>query len=129
MNYWLLTTEYPPFFGGGISTYCYYTCCMLSEKGHKVTVFVNDSTVSTRKISQSEEARIVRFNPIATQTDLFLGETTHLSYEFAAILKDFIQSEGKPDFIECQDYNGIGYFLLQFRACLYDWCKNIPVVL
>lgn len=102
---------------------------MLSEKGHKVTVFVNDSTVSTRKISQSEEARIVRFNPIATQTDLFLGETTHLSYEFAAILKDFIQSEGKPDFIECQDYNGIGYFLLQFRACLYDWCKNIPVVL
>lgn len=129
MKYWILTTEYPPFFGGGISTYCYHTSCMLSEQGHEVTVFVNAPTVKSFVIEQLKEARLVRFNPVFTKADLFLGETAMLSFEFADIVKRFVEKEGKPDMIECQDYNGIGYFLLQFRACLYEWCKNIPVVL
>lgn len=129
MNYWLITTEYPPFFGGGISTYCYHTACMLSEKGHQVTVFINDKTVKQYVIQQSKEARIIRFNPHFTKTDSFLGDTTHLSYAFSMMLKQFIEAEGKPDVIESQDYNGIAYFFLQFRACLFEWCKGIPVVI
>lgn len=129
MNYWLITTEYPPFFGGGISTYCYHTACMLSENGHRVTVFVNDKAVKLTDIQQTKEARIIRFNPHSTKADAFLGDTTQLSYAFAMILKQFIEAEGKPDIIESQDYNGIAYFFLQFRACLFDWCKGIPLLL
>lgn len=102
---------------------------MFSEQGHKVTVFVNDRTVKDFVVEHLEEARVIRFNPNFTDTDLFLGETTHLSFEFSEIVKSFIEKEGKPDMIEFQDYNGIGYFLLQFRACLYEWCSNIRFVL
>jgi glycosyltransferase involved in cell wall biosynthesis len=129
VKYWLLTTEYPPFFGGGISTYCYHTSCMLSGNGHQVTVFVNDRTIRSVVIEQKTEARIIRFNPAFTKTDAFLGNITHLSYEFAMMVKKFIDEEGKPDIIEAQDYNGIAYFLLQHRACLSDWCNGIPVVI
>ncbi|MEO6903065.1 MAG: glycosyltransferase [Bacteroidia bacterium] len=129
MNYWLLTTEYPPFYGGGISTYCYHTACMLSEKGHTITVFINDTTVKDTKIEILKEARVIRFNPSKTNSDSFLGNTTNISYEFAHIIKIFIDKEGKPDIIESQEYNGIAYFLLQFKYCLFNWCSNIPIII
>jgi glycosyltransferase involved in cell wall biosynthesis len=129
LNYWLLTTEYPPFYGGGISTYCYHTACMLSEKGHSVTVFISDKSVKSIQVEKLAEARVIRFNPSQTNAYSFLGDVTSISYEFANILKLFIEKEGKPDYIESQDYQGIGYFLLQFKACLFDWCKNIPVII
>ncbi len=129
MNYWLLTTEYPPFYGGGISTYCYHTACMLSEQGHAVTVFVTDKNIRSFKIDHLPEARIIRFNTSQTKSHTFLGYDTNISYEFANIVKTFIEKEGKPDVIESQDYNGIAYFLLQFKYCLFDWCANIPIII
>ena len=129
MKYWILTTEYPPFFGGGISTYCFHTAAMLSEKGHEVTVFVNDNQVESLKEERSQNVRIIRFSPTATNTNSFLGNITNLSFEFASIVKNYIEKEGQPDIIESQDYNGIAYFLLQFKHCLYDWCKDIPILI
>lgn len=101
---------------------------MLTEQGHQVTVFISDKSVRSLVVEKSAEARLIRFNPDRTNTSLFLGTTTQLSYEFSAIVKATIEKEGKPDVIETQDYNGIGYYLLQFKACLADWCKDIPVV-
>ncbi len=129
MRYWLLTTEYPPFYGGGISTYCYHTSSMLTEKGHDVTVFINDNQVRTIEIEKTAEARIVRFNPDISKADSFLGTTTHLSHAFAHVVKQIIEKESPPDLIEAQDYNGIGYFLMQYKACLAEWCRNIPIVI
>lgn len=128
MNYWILTTEYPPFFGGGISTYCYHTACMLSEQGHALTVFVNDRSVENTTIEKLPEARLIRFNPSIAKADAFLGNETAISYAFAWLVKEFIEKEGKPDVIESQDYNGIAYFLLQYKYCLFDWCRDVPVV-
>ena len=99
MKYWLLTTEYPPLHGGGISTYCYHTACMLTEKGHSVTVFINDKTIHSIKIEKLSEARLIRFNPSQTKSHSFLGHETNISYEFAHIIKTFIKKEGKPDLI------------------------------
>ena len=129
MKYWLLTTEYPPLHGGGISTYCYHTACMLTEKGHSVTVFINDKTIHSIKIEKLSEARLIRFNPSQTKSHSFLGHETNISYEFAHIIKTFIKKEGKPDVIESQDYNGIAYFLLQFKYCLYKWCNDVPIII
>ena len=58
MTYWLLTTEYPPFHGGGISTYCHFTAQMLSQAGHKVTVFVPDDAITGYSISSTPPSSI-----------------------------------------------------------------------
>ncbi|MCW3074056.1 MAG: hypothetical protein JWP69_1125 [Flaviaesturariibacter sp.] len=129
MKYWLLTTEYPPFFGGGISTYCQFTAKMLAEKGHGVSVFINDTSVSDVFIADKEGVRLIRFNPSQTNASSYLGHTTNLSYEFAHVVKKFVEEEGKPDIIEAQEYLGIAYYLLQYKYLLYNWCKDVPVVI
>lgn len=129
MKYWLLTTEYPPFFGGGISTYCYNTAIMLSKNGHSVSVFINDPAVSDFVAEQREGVRVIRFNPYRTKSSYFLGHTTNISYEFSQIIKLFIEKEGKPDIIEAQEYLGVAYYLLQFKHLLYEWCRDVPVLI
>ena len=42
MKFFLITTQYPPFYGGGIATYCKNTAEMFSAKGHDVVVVVPD---------------------------------------------------------------------------------------
>ena len=130
MKYWLLTTEYPPFFGGGIGTYSAITSAMMADEGHEVSVFVNDASVNNFRIERrSDSLRIIRFNPSRTASSRFLGHVTNIGYEFAFIIKHFIEKEGKPDVIESQEYLGIAYYLLQFKYLLYDWCKDIPVII
>ncbi len=130
MKYWLLTTEYPPFFGGGIGTYSTITATMMAEHGHDVTVFINDASVNNIKIERKSSAlRIIRFNPSRTRSSNFLGHVTNISYEFAHIVKIFVEKEGKPDVIEAQEYLGVAYYLLQYKHLLYDWCRDIPVVI
>ena len=130
MKYWLLTTEFPPFFGGGIGTYSAITAMMMSEQGHEVSVFVNDASVNDIKIEKKTDSlRVMRFNPSRTKSSNFLGHVTNISYEFAHIVKHFIEKEGKPDVIESQEYLGIAYYLLQYKYLLYDWCRDIPVII
>jgi len=125
----LLTSEYPPFFGGGIGTYCYQTAGMLAANGHNITVFVNDARVSGRAITEEGNIRIIRFNPSQTRSSSFLGHVTNISYEFAYVVKQTIEEEGQPDIIEAQEYLGIAYYLLQFKKLLYDWCRDVPVLI
>jgi glycosyltransferase involved in cell wall biosynthesis len=129
LKYWLLTSEYPPFFGGGIGTYCAATAKMLSGKGHSVSVFVNDASVSNIQTDEKNGIRIIRFNTSRTKSSSFLGHVTNISYEFAHIVKHFIEKEGKPDCIEAQEYLGIAYYLLQYKFLLYEWCRDVPVVI
>jgi glycosyltransferase involved in cell wall biosynthesis len=130
LKYWLLTTEFPPFFGGGIGTYSSITAKMMADQGHEVSVFVNDAFANDIKIEKKEnDLRIIRFNPVRTQSSGFLGHVTNISYEFAHIVKYFVEKEGRPDIIESQEYLGIAYYLLQYKYLLYDWCKDIPVII
>ena len=129
MNYWLLTTEYPPFHGGGISTYCYHTARMLAGLKIAVTTFVPDDSIADYQINNTPEGnRIIRFNTNRSKTADFLGYTARLSYEFAQIVQHIISLEGKPDIIEAQDYLGIAYYLLQYKYLLYPPVKDIPVI-
>lgn len=128
MNYWLLTTEYPPFFGGGIGTYSVITASMLADKGHRVSVFVPDASVKDVAITDEKGIRVIRFGTSRTNSSAFLGHVTNISYEFAHIIKQFIEKESPPDCIEAQEYLGIAYYLLQYKHLLYDWCKDIPVI-
>lgn len=125
----MLTSEYPPFFGGGISTYCYHTANMLAQNGHEVSVFVSDPTQKGVAAKEDGKVRVIRFSPTQTSSSSFLGHITNTSYEFAEVVRQFVQKEGKPDVIEAQEYLGIAYYLLQFKKLLYDWCRDIPVLI
>ncbi|HTE12692.1 MAG TPA: glycosyltransferase [Chitinophagaceae bacterium] len=130
MKYWLLTTEYPPLHGGGISTYCFFTAQMLAEAGHMVTVFTNDDSKPDFTISNDADTiRIIRFNSNRDGLQQSLGYTARLSYAFAGMVKKMIEAEGKPDFIESQDYLGIAYYITQFKHAGYAFLKNVPIVL
>ncbi|RYY56465.1 MAG: glycosyltransferase [Chitinophagaceae bacterium] len=129
MKYWLLTTEYPPFYGGGIGTYCVITGRMLADAGHDVTIFVSDVRVKDFTESIDNGVRLVRFNTSRTGSSAYLGHVTNIAYEFAHIIRHFVGKESPPDIIESQEYLGIAYYLLQYKWLLEDWCKDIPVVL
>src|ERR1700757_3094661 len=104
MIIWLLTSEFPPDFGGGISTYCLETAQMFASFGHKVIVITQDFKTNEITYSQKDKYRIVRFNPSKYYTNSFLGYEANLSYAFAQVVKELINKEGSPDIIESQEY-------------------------
>ena len=128
MNIWLLTTEFPPYFGGGIATYAHTTVQILAQKGHTVTVFVNDDGVDSMVTTMQGTVRIVRFPNTAGPRLAALGPTSRLSYNFALWTAHFVQLEGPPDIIESQEYMGIAAHLLQRKRTLDPVFANIPVV-
>ena len=130
MNYWLLTTEYPPFHGGGISTYCHFTARMMAGSGHQVTVFVQDDGVRDWITSNiGANITLCRFNSNRTRLHASLGYAARLSFEFAGIVKTFIESNGAPDILEAQDYLGIAYYITQQKHLGYPYLKDIPIVI
>jgi glycosyltransferase involved in cell wall biosynthesis len=129
LKYWLLTTEFPPFHGGGISTYCHFTARLLAQMNFDITVFVPDEAPEYYTISDAKNLRVIHFNPMAIGMPLTLGYTANLSYAFSQIIKVIVEQEGKPHFIEAQDYLGIAYYLTQFRALGYSFLQNIPILI
>jgi glycosyltransferase involved in cell wall biosynthesis len=130
LKYWLLTTEYPPFHGGGISTYCLITAQMLAGAAHEVTIFIPDDGITGYRIS-AEEAGItlIHFNSNKNELHASLGYTARLSYAFADIVRTIIEKLGPPDFIEAQDYLGIAYYLTQFKHTGYGSLEKVPILI
>ncbi|MDP4252678.1 MAG: hypothetical protein Q8938_01630 [Bacteroidota bacterium] len=96
MNYWLLTTEYPPFHGGGISTYCYFTARMFAGRGDEVYVFVPDEKVRDYRIEVDEPGlSVIRFNSNRNNPGDALGYTARLSYAFADIVGKIISEKAR----------------------------------
>ncbi|RYF99115.1 MAG: hypothetical protein EOO02_17550, partial [Chitinophagaceae bacterium] len=129
MNYWILTTEYPPLFGGGISTYCREAARMHTLYGDKVTVFIPDDSVTDVNVATYDDVRVVSFNSNRSQLANHLGYIPRLSYEFAIVLREFIAKEGKPDFIEAQEYLAIAYYPLQFKLMRVPEFEHVPIIL
>jgi glycosyltransferase involved in cell wall biosynthesis len=129
LKYWLLTTEYPPLFGGGISTYCYHTANMLAEKGYAVTVFIPDEQVKNYKEEKKNSIRIIKFGTNRTGMQNYLGHVPNMAYAFAGITRHFIEKEGSPDCIESQEYLAISYYILQFKLLKYPGFENVAILL
>ena len=121
MTFWLITTEYPPMSGGGISTYCYHTAKMMVQNGHEVTVFVPDWSSKKVSISNSDKIRLIRF-PV-TYYEHF-GDEAGLSFCISEVIKEYASKEGLPDIIEAQEYNGIAYYALQRKLLEADYLKE-----
>lgn len=129
MNYWLLTTEYPPFHGGGISTYCRFTAEMLVANGYRVSVIVADQSVRDFEYrSEGGNLHVLRFNPDRQGVPRELAGNAGLSYAFYLAVARLIVECGAPDVIESQDYLGIAYYIQQFRLLHYEPFSRIPII-
>lgn len=129
MKYWLLTTEFPPIHGGGISTYCLETAEMFSANGHKVKIFIFDYSVKDVLEENVRNYQLVRFNPNRGKVSEFLGWEAKLANAYAEVIEEYIMQEGKPDYLESQDYLGIAYFIQQKSWLNYPNFQAIPIVL
>ena len=129
MKLWLMTAEYAPFFGGGIATYCGETAKMLARHGHEVTIFTVQSAGSAPCTEElADGTRVVRFAPEAGADAGDLGTTAALSWRFAQVITAAIRDRGQPDVIECHEFLGIGYFLLQQRSLLWPELADVRVL-
>ncbi len=130
MNIWLLTSEYPPDYGGGIATYCSNTVKMLSARGHHLTVFAAAEHLEggSRVEESSSNVRVVRFAANQSPQSAVLGEFARWSYDAAIVLSDYCKREGRPDVLEAQEYLGMPYFTLQRSLCLDDALRDLPVL-
>ncbi len=128
-RYFLLTTEYPPFYGGGIATYCRHTVKMLTERGVEVTVILPDEGLEgSLSLEERGNLRVFRFKP-GGELYNYLGWLLGLSYQFSEVVKKLIEKEGLPDVIEAQDYLGISYYLLQRKYALESPFKDLKVII
>lgn len=128
MKIWLLTSEFPPIYGGGISTYCIETALMYGGFGHEVSIITQDFNVSNLSIIKEANYTVIRFNPTNYYTKAFLGYEAHLSFAFAETVKDCILKYGYPDVVESQEYMGIAYYLLQYKWLRYPEFKKLKIV-
>ncbi|MFY7838712.1 MAG: glycosyltransferase [Lacibacter sp.] len=130
MIYWLLTTEFPPFYGGGIGTYCFHTAAMLAENKHAVSVFASDTKLNNRvEIKKDYNYRVIRFNPFLVCNYKELGYQARVNYAFALVVGEFLRNEGKPDYVEAQDYLGIGYYVQQFKLLKYPHFEHLSILI
>lgn len=129
MKYWLITTEFPPQYGGGIGTYCYQWCTLLSKHDHVVTVFVPDNNEKFYRETIQDNIRIIYFSPFLENTSSFLGYETMISFSFAKIIEIYLQKEGLPDWLESQEYNGIAYYILQKKHLQFPLFRELKVLI
>lgn len=128
-KYWILTTEYPPGYGGGIGTYVYNTAKMLNQNGWHVTVFLFNNSLNKDKIAYVEGIRLIEVAAFRTKEAKALGFETARSYDFATTLQDYMKQEGVPEILESQEYGAISYYTLQFKHLGYADFKHLNVVL
>ncbi len=129
MKYWILTSEYPPYYGGGIGTYTYHLAQLLHKHQVNVSVFVPDRNISHIVEEVLDGIRIIRFSPYYADNSGFLGYEALVSYSFTAVIEKYLRTEEAPDWIEAQEYDGIAYYLLQKKHLGYPVLKNIKVII
>lgn len=143
MNIWLITSELPEYLSGGIGRYIINYAYALAEAGHKVLILSRMAENCDRKLAKN--IRLVGFIPLYEYRNApnpdgrtsshpsypynVLGYWGGLSFQVAEEIINLLDKEEIPDIIECQEYGGIAYFLLQRKLIEDSPLKNIPIVI
>jgi len=129
-KYWILTTEFPPSHGGGISTYCGELIKIHHNLNElETTVFLPNPQTSKFTIRFIDNIRIIEFNPNFSNSSSFLGFETMIAKSFDDITETFASKEGYPEFLETQDYQGIAYFIFQKKLLLQGKWGNTTTII
>jgi len=142
MNIWILTSETPHYWGGGIARYVDNFARLVGETGSWVTVISRGP--AKRQTRPGERFRLVEFEhrhdapaiaPASGEPDEHprwpynnMAYFAALSYQYAEEVCDLIRENGAPDVIECQEYGAIGYFLMLRKLTGDPLLADIPIV-
>jgi glycogen(starch) synthase len=116
MRIGLVTTEYPPFYGGGIGTYCGIFTQALVRAGHEVHVLLPGDVsgtvdgVTLHGFQQPTDAPGETFGPALRE----FGGDYERGFHLASRLREFVR-ETNVEIIESQDYLGLLYQFLYDR--------------
>lgn len=143
MKIWILTSETAEVVGGGIGHYVENMSRALARGGHEVRVICCGPRAEVREIENGLEFHYVQASYHSgvprkageprSRHPAFPYNTLHywiaLSWQMARVVADLVASEGPPDVIECQEHNGLGYYLLERRLQHPGFLDGVPVVL
>ncbi|MFO7725998.1 MAG: glycosyltransferase [Oceanipulchritudo sp.] len=142
MKIWILTSETPHHWAGGIARYVDNFARCAGAADNRVTVISRGDRAGVTQVSHGyrllefrhrfEAAReaLPGIEPDAHPGWPFnnMAYFAALSFQYAGELRNLAAGEGPPDVIECQDYAAIGYFLLQRKLTDPDFFPDTPVV-
>ena len=127
MKIWILTLEFPPHFGGGIGTYVENVANMYADNGDKVKVIVRDDEDKIEE-SKNGNLQVCRFTLKEDENNRYMGQIQSIAYQYYQYILQLLEQGEKPDIIEIQEYNAIGYYIFQQRYIDREFLKDIPVV-
>ena len=142
MRIWLLTSELPQEFAGGIARYVENFARLLGETGHEVVVIARTEqacdtwpTPGVRLIGVSPRyARLDHANPGGLPDTHpgypynILAYWPALSYQMAEEVLRLLQQLPPPDLIESQEYAALPYYLLLRKLTERTALERIPVL-
>jgi glycosyltransferase involved in cell wall biosynthesis len=118
MIYFLATTEFPPFLGGGISTYCESAAKELKKRGHKVVVLHIQQGKEKSSVQESDGIEIHRVGTFEwSDKDLI-----HTSLRFSSALNNYLvkvlpnrKPKDRPEVLEITEWGALPYFCLKSK--------------
>ncbi len=127
MRIWILVSEWPGKSSGGIARYASNYARLLGKIGHQVTVITGDRTESLGVVEPG--VRLVGIDSNASLLKKHMSRPAILSYQLAQTVESLARSEPKPDLVEVQDYNALGYFLMLNRLLGRSLLTDVPILL
>lgn len=138
MNAWYFTFEFPPDFGGGLSTYMRYIAeGYASRKDDFLVVFTlsrsQSGLISSRYLH--DNVLLIAINPLKAVETEELGYWVNVSRLFERHA-DYLMSQiasgaldiPPPDYLEFADGFGIGTLTIQQKLCLNSRLRDVPVI-
>ena len=128
MKIWYITSEFPPSYGGGIGMYVDIISRLMSDAGHQVAVFAWDAQDKEEHVN--ENLTYIRFEASRNKSKAYerMGYWTALSYQYYEVVRDYARRNGEPDIIESQDYNGLAYYILQYKLLEADFLRSTRII-
>lgn len=130
MEFWLLTSEFPPFHGGGIATYSFVVAQLQSQNFDKVKVFT-PVPGKKDKFEQMGNIEIYYFSVSKWSSVDLIGTEAALASSAKNYLDNQLicfENQKKPVVMEVTDWGGIGFFILEAHYFV-DQLYNFPIVL
>nr|WP_321460251.1 glycosyltransferase [uncultured Cohaesibacter sp.] len=138
MNAWYFTFEYPPEFGGGLSTYMrIVTDAYAARRDASLVIFCLSRTQSGLMSRRylSDNVQLISINPHRSKEQQELGYWVNISHQFERFA-DLCMAEidggladfKKPDYVEFADGFAIGTLTIQQKLCLNSRLGDIPIL-
>ena len=140
MNIWILTSEMPNPFAGGIARYVENFSKIAGENGHKVLIISKSDKEIEREIAlnvtligivpKEPSVYAKEFHPLQHPAFPYniLSFWDAFSYQLANKTMKLLKEKEPPSVIEVQDYSALSYYLLQKKLTGEKLLENIPII-